>query len=211
MIEVREALDRLIRDRGEDYLSISRLLGRNAAYIQQFIRRGVPRKLDEGDRNTLARFFGVDETILGAASRDRAETGLVSLPRFGLGASAGPGALEEDAAAEGRMAFDAAWLKGLGVSAGQCSLIRVKGDSMLPTLSDGDDILVDRSDAALRIRDGIYVLRMDDVLMVKRISPNPATKSCSIRSDNPSYPQWEECDPASISIIGRVAWTGRRL
>src|SRR3546814_10264748 len=36
------------------------------------------------------------------------------------------------------------------------SVIRVTGDSMFPTLSDGDEILVDASDAAGRLRDGIY-------------------------------------------------------
>ncbi len=65
MNDVRTILDRLIQERGSDYTAISRLLGRNAAYIQQFIRRGSPRKLDEDDRRKLARFFGVEETILG--------------------------------------------------------------------------------------------------------------------------------------------------
>src|SRR3546814_4245944 len=44
---------------------------------------------------------------------------------------------------------------------------------MAPTLSDGDDILVDGGDAAGRLRDGIYVLRMDDALMVKRVARAP--------------------------------------
>ena len=65
MTDARTALDQLIHDRGEDYASLSRLLGRNAAYIQQFIRRGTPRKLDEEDRRTLARYFRVDEAVLG--------------------------------------------------------------------------------------------------------------------------------------------------
>ena len=63
----RQALDVLIRQRGEDYSSLSRLLGRNAAYIQQFIKRGTPKKLSEDDRRTLARYFGVDERELGGA------------------------------------------------------------------------------------------------------------------------------------------------
>lgn len=46
-----EPLDELIQKRGCNYSSISRLLGRNAAYIQQYIRRGSPRHLDEQDRS----------------------------------------------------------------------------------------------------------------------------------------------------------------
>ncbi len=63
--DARLTLDRLIRERGETYGAISRLLGRNAAYIQQFVKRGTPRKLDEADRRLLARYFGVDERLLG--------------------------------------------------------------------------------------------------------------------------------------------------
>ncbi len=59
--DARANLDRLIRERGENYGAVSRLLGRNAAYIQQFVKRGTPRKLDEEDRRLLARYFEVDE------------------------------------------------------------------------------------------------------------------------------------------------------
>ena len=65
MEHVREELDRLILKGGYGYASISRLLGRNPAYVQQFIKRGSPRKLDDEDRKTLACFFGVDEQVLG--------------------------------------------------------------------------------------------------------------------------------------------------
>src|SRR3546814_12095801 len=62
------------------------------------------------------------------------------------------------------------WLRGLGADPRALSIIRVAGDSMAPTLSDGDDILVDGGDAAGRLRDGISVLRMDDAFMVKGIA-----------------------------------------
>jgi phage repressor protein C with HTH and peptisase S24 domain len=90
-------------------------------------------------------------------------------------------------------------------------MIRVEGDSMLPTLSDGDEILVDRGDAAARVRDGIYVLRMEGALMVKRLALNPAARRITVASDNSAYPSWPDCDPASIDIVGRVVWVGRKL
>jgi SOS-response transcriptional repressor LexA len=216
MEEPRAALDRLIRENGDDYVSLSRLIERNAAYIQQFIHRGVPKKLEEGNRRTLARYFGVDEMILGATESSRGDSAdkssrLTLVPRFALGASAGPGALAEDEAPQGQFAFDPAWLRALGVAQGQLSMISVSGDSMFPTLSDGDDIMVDRADAGERIRDGIYVLRMDDTLLVKRLAPNPATRRFNIKSDNPAYSDWPDCDPASVDVIGRVVWAGRKL
>ena len=65
MDDVRETLDRLIRENGDDYSGLSKMLGRNAAYIQQFIKRGTPRKLDPEDRLRLASFYGIDEQLLG--------------------------------------------------------------------------------------------------------------------------------------------------
>ena len=64
MDDVRLTLDRVIRERGEDYAALSRLIGRNPAYIQQFIRRGSPRRLAEADRRTLARYLAWTEEQL---------------------------------------------------------------------------------------------------------------------------------------------------
>ncbi|MCW2363749.1 MULTISPECIES: helix-turn-helix transcriptional regulator [Sphingobium] len=219
-VDARANLERLIQERGESYGSISRLLGRNPAYIQQFVKRGSPRKLDEADRQLLARFFGVEEALLGGSSaltpnpmRHSAPLprGLIAVPRLALGASAGVGALVEDEAAAGALAFDMRWLRALGGQPDQLSIIRVDGESMAPTLSDGDDIMVDRADGIDRLRDGIYVLRMDDVLMVKRVALTPRRGLFSIRSDNPLYPTWEDVDPALVNIVGRVIWAGRRV
>ena len=62
----RANLLNLSQKRGVSLSSLSEMLGRNPSYLQQFIRKGSPRKLEEGDRRTLASFFGVSETELGA-------------------------------------------------------------------------------------------------------------------------------------------------
>lgn len=224
----RRVLETLIQERREDYASLSRLIGRNPAYIQQFIKRGVPRKLDEADRATLARYFGVDEEMLGgppaplsarivavgvgAGAAARRGADFVAVPRLAVRASAGPGALATEEATRGRFAFDPGWLRGLTAGGpAALSLIRVEGDSMSPTLEDGDDILVDGGDGADRLRDGIYVLRMDDALLVKRLQLNPIARRVTIASDNAAYPPLPDCDPARIHIVGRVVWGGRRF
>jgi len=208
----RTALQRLIEQKGEDYAGLSRLIGRNPAYIQQFLRRGTPRRLAEADRRLLARYFGVDEAVLGGPEPEAGGRGLVAVPRLDVDASAGPGAFDGDERATAHIAFDPAWLRQLARSGPELlSIIRVQGDSMAPTLADGDEILVDRGDAAPRLRDGIYVLRIDDALVVKRLGVNPAGRTLSVRSDNPAYPGWPDCDPAAVDIVGRVVWTGRRI
>jgi phage repressor protein C with HTH and peptisase S24 domain len=210
--EARLALQRLIEERGEDYAGLSRLLGRNPAYIQQYIKRGSPRRLAEEDRRQLARYFRVEEALLGALPAEPTADALVPVPRLNIGAAAGAGAFGGDERARGHIAFDAGWLRRVARGAPeQLSIIRVAGDSMAPTLSDGDDILVDRGDAGERLRDGIYVLRIDDALVVKRLALNPAARSVSIRSDNPAYPGWPDCAPDAIDLVGRVVWTGRRI
>jgi phage repressor protein C with HTH and peptisase S24 domain len=210
-VEARAALAQLIRERGDDFASLSRLIGRNPAYVQQYIKRGSPKRLDEQDRRLLARYFGVPETLLGAPEPEAAPDG-IAVPRLDIGASAGPGSLPGQEAPRGHVTFEAAWLRRLVPgSAAQLSMIRVEGDSMEPTLADGDEIFVDRGDCADRLRDGIYVLRLDDALIVKRVALNPATRRLSISSDNPAYPGWPDCDQASVDIVGRVVWAGRKI
>lgn len=207
----RAALQRLIEEKGEDFAGLSRLLGRNPAYIQQYIKRGTPRRLAEADRRLLARYFGVDESLLGGP-RTAPGRGLVPVPWLDIGASAGAGAYDGDERAAAHIAFDPAWLRRIGRGApDQLSIIGVAGDSMAPTLADGDDILVDRGDGAARLRDGIYVLRIDEALVVKRVAVNPAARTLSVRSDNPAYPGWPDCDPGAVDIVGRVVWAGRRI
>ncbi|WP_156680400.1 S24 family peptidase [Sphingomonas profundi] len=207
----RAALQRLIEERREDYAALSRMLGRNAAYIQQFIKRGTPRRLHEQDRATLARYFGVSETLLGGSDRI-AGADLVPVPVLAVHASAGHGANVVGEERLGAVAFDPAWLRRLtkGATDG-LSIIRVSGESMAPALADGDEVLVDRRDGAERLRDGIYVLRLDDSLMIKRLARQPQGRRITIGSDNPAFPSWQDVDPARIDILGRVLWYGRTL
>lgn len=214
--DARAALDALIRQRREDYAALSRLIGRNAAYIQQYIKRGVPKKLDGDDRRTLAEYFGVSESALGGTDvsprmSDR-QSPLVPIARLDVGASAGSGATIDGELPLHPVGFDERWLRDLVRGrTDQLSMIRVQGDSMTPTLADGDDILVNRADAADRLRDGIYVIRLDDALMVKRLALNPISRRVTVSSDNPAYPSWPDCKPAQINVIGRVIWAARKL
>lgn len=205
------ALQRLIEEHREDYASLSRLIGRNAAYIQQFIKRGTPKQLKENDRRLLASYFGVSEVTLGGP-QDDPSSDWVPVPVLDVSASAGHGAYNEGEASRGAVGFDPRWLRALtrGPTDG-LSIIRVIGESMTPTLADGDEVIVDKRDGVGCLRDGIYVLRLDDSLMVKRLARRPTGPGVSIRSDNPDYPSWQNVDPSRINIVGRVLWYGRKL
>ena len=212
--DARATLDRLCLERGESLAGLSRLLGRNDAYIQQYLRKGTPRRLPERDRRTLARYFAVPESMLGGLASDPGlETGsLIPVTRSAVRASAGPGALDDDRSARPYFAFDSAWLRALTNSpTSKLSLIRVEGDSMAPTLNAGDDILIDLDDGPERLRDGIYVLRIDDALLVKRLAIHPFGRRVTVQSDNPAYPDWPDRALSDIICIGRVIWAGRKV
>lgn len=214
MLDPRAVLERLCAERGEDFAGLSRMLGRNPAYIQQFVRRGVPKRLKEEERRKLARYFAVSEAVLGGpADEPGRDDGLVSIKLHPVLVSAGPGAIVGAETGKPYFGFDERWLKSLTATPpGRLSIVRVEGDSMAPTLNSGDDILVDLDDCGeQRMRDGIYVLRVDDALVVKRLALNPVGRRVTIQSDNPAYPDWPDLSLDEISCIGRVIWSGRKV
>jgi phage repressor protein C with HTH and peptisase S24 domain len=138
--------------------------------------------------------------------------GLIEIPVLNVDASAGFGAIAESETAHTRFGFDERWLSRLTrAKSASLSIIHVLGDSMEPTLSDGDEVLVDASDEGSRLRDGIYVLRADDALVVKRVTLKPGGRKITISSDNSAYPSWDDVDRSEIQVVGRVIWFGRAV
>ncbi len=210
----RARLLQLAEQRGVSLAALSTLIGRNATYLQQFVRKGSPRKLDEGDRRTLASYFGVSESELGAPgeiSPTRAEGGrrsdFVDIPRLPLGASAGPGSFAAEEVPVGTFRFSTRWLRGQGFDPAMLSAIEVTGDSMEPLLRDGDEILVDRTPRPLR--DGVHVVRIGDALMVKRVQSGVPGRIV-LESENPAY-RPIELPPEEVRVVGRVVWKSGRL
>jgi phage repressor protein C with HTH and peptisase S24 domain len=86
----------------------------------------------------------------------------------------------------------------------------MSGDSMEPTLGHGDRALVDTAQLNLR-REGIYVLKLDDTLLIRRVTMHPATKRVTIAADNASYQPYTDLDPDALETLGRIIWIGRTL
>lgn len=203
-LDPRRALDELIKERGESYSSVSRLLSRNAAYIQQFIKRGSPAHLDDSDIAQLSVHFGVPAAVFGGD--EVPESG-------GLSTIAIPvlGATDADDSLGRVRLVDEAWLRSLSHKPTGVSIVKVEGDAMYPTLRDGDEVLIQRYLANENPRDGLYVIRADTGLLVRRIALEPARNRIAVLTDNPNYPNWDGLIRNAIQIVGRVIWIGMRL
>jgi repressor LexA len=193
-------LKALAAARGDSLAALSAMLGRNAAYLQQFVARGSPRRLAPDDRRRLADYFGVDEAELGADPGRRPFT----LPRLDIAASAGPGAFVDGEVTLGAAAIDPALATRLGLREGMAAIVRVRGDSMEPGLVDGDLIVVDQARRTPDAQGRVFVIRIDDVVMVKRVARRRET--LAIVSDNPAAPPVPD---GKVEVIGRVVWLMR--
>lgn len=93
------------------------------------------------------------------------------------------------------------------------SFITAFGDSMAPTFTDGDILLVDRGVTEIRL-DAVYAVAVSDELFIKRVQRRP-NGEIIIKSDNPLYDPYtvSNGDRADVRVLGRIiwAWNGRRL
>jgi phage repressor protein C with HTH and peptisase S24 domain len=159
---------------------------------------------------------GADDGSVGSADeqskvgRPRIFDNLRHISAYDIEASAGHGAIITDEEPIYEMGFSKELLGALTSARNEeLAVIIVRGDSMLPTLMDGDQMLVDITQRNTN-RDGMFILRYDDVLRVKRIDVNPANLRLRVKSDNPGYESFE-VNPADLDVIGRVVWVGRRV
>lgn len=208
-MDAREKLFALAQEKGSSLAALSRMLGRNSSYLQQYITKGSPRKLEEEDRRRLAQYFSVGEAELGAPEDiSYADSGeWVEVPRLAVDASAGPGAVSAQETAFDSLVFSRRWLREQGFEPGQLSAIRVSGDSMEPLLRHGDEVLVDRR--AQPFRDGIHVVRIDETLLVKRVADQGGGRF-ALLSQNLAYPP-VAVTAQELEIVGRVVWKSGRL
>ena len=113
---------------------------------------------------------------------------MVTLPRFSVQASAGSGAVVLAEDVEEWFNVPWGWLSKYIPKGARFGLIEARGDSMEPTIADGDLLLLNfdfhRADIPLG---GVYVITLSSMLMVKRLQVTP-TGNVRVISDNDLYP-----------------------
>lgn len=231
---VRVRVMKLVQQSGTDLKNASRHIGKNDAYLHQYLYRGTPKVLPEDVREALAPLLGVmpDELRpesdrkgamgvttfvpagLSGQQRERLSiAGYVPVPELDVRASAGPGALT-DGLEDGRstwMFSDALVRHEFRANAADLRVITIDGDSMEPLMASGDRILVDTSQR-VPVPPGIFVIWDGLGLVAKRIEhvPHSSPPTVVIRSINPEYATYER-HAEDVRIVGRVIWMARKL
>jgi len=109
-----------------------------------------------------------------------------------------------------RRRFPRAWLSALTDAPPEHLVFaRGRGDSMMPTMLDGDIVLIDKTQNSFREQDVLWALLMGDAAMIKRLRMRPSGR-IALLSDNPTIPP-DEVAPDEIRIVGRVVFIGRRM
>lgn len=233
---VRTRVLKLIEDRNTDLKNASLKIGKNAAYLHQFVFRGTPKALSEDVRKPLAEFLGVDEDSLrhrrvpprkprskpdvdeaddeAAAPRpQQVPEGFIGIAEIDVRASAGPGAFHE-----GLEETKVTWLfpeamvrHEFRAPPKELRMITVDGDSMEPLLSSGDRILIDTSQR-VPVPPGIFVIWDGMGLVAKRVEhiPHSDPPKVLIKSINPEYQAYERI-AEEVNVVGRVVWLARRV
>lgn len=184
----------------------------------------APEKKDADLLDKIAGVLGVSTKTLLTGSLDSLESheihspkgigrvkkeGFIYVPLYDVEASAGHGALVHSEQVIDFLAFKEQFItRELGLNPKHILLIKAIGDSMNPTIRAGALLLVNSSVTKVR-NDGIYVIRQNSDLLVKRIQ-NMMDGQLKVRSDNPEY---EPLVVASktLDILGEVVWGGQKF
>ena len=194
------------------------LTGRGAKRIRGWVSVGSEQNYTlsrEGDSGVIEE----DERSMGSPVEDMGERyqipkeEYVLVPRFGL--QVGDGQLLQSNQVVDYLSFKVGWVEQtMGLDPRQLALVYVRGDSMEPTLKEGDLLLLDRRGFSVpnRVRsDAIYVLLRGEELVAKRLQCG-FDGSVTIQSDNPAYATQvlSAEKSACVQVVGRVVWVGRR-
>jgi len=137
----------------------------------------------------------------------------VAIQYVSLRPSMGGGAIFEEEERTGRdFHFRRAWIRDrLKAAPSMLRVMTVQGDSMIPTLEDGDVILVDLNQRSPN-PPGVFVLHDGIGLVAKRLEHIPLSDPPRVRiiSDNLRYNTYDGTAD-EVNIIGRVRWYGREM
>lgn len=128
------------------------------------------------------------------------------LPVYDVHAAAGAGTLVHSEFQLDTLMVPTSLLSEFDLCEKSASIIYVDGDSMEPTLSHKDRLLVDTRELQHPVSNGVYVIRIDDAVYVKRLKWNIAKGIYVVVSDNQGYEPFEidHKTGRNFKIIGKA-------
>jgi phage repressor protein C with HTH and peptisase S24 domain len=207
---------------GKSQRGLAQALGIDPAGVNRLLKG--ERQLKAAEIAEVARYLGEEPPALGrslakahrppppdAPSSNIGDDAYARVAVYGGRAAAGAGGEGGDRVKH-YLVFREQWLRAVtSAPIDELAVIEIDGDSMEPTLRSGDHALVDRTEVRPRQKDGLYVIRADGGLQVKRVSAHPVSGLLTISSDNPAYRSYADIRPGDVAVIGRVIWIGRRM
>lgn len=164
----------------------------------------------------LELYFGPPRDLTPPPEVDVDGSRFATVARHDASASASGGFVNFDEAPIDHLAFSNTWLTQNGIQPGASVLINARGQSMEPSIYDGDLVMIDRRKR--EVRNGrIYVYNDPaDGTRVKRLEVVPG-HAIIVRSDNPDQkefpPEYHTGDAMNAiaqNIIGEVVWSGHK-
>ena len=166
------------------------------------IPRGIP-SLQERDKRAIEDgTFWHDSPV----ATDVNIQDFVALPVLNVVASAGGGAVVLAEGQTGVVRFDKSWLVTTwNINPADLFTMPTMGDSMEPTIRAGEYVLASRAEHLVQPGDGIFIVRLEGDILVKRLQRLPGGKLL-ISSDNTAYKPYEIDlkDGLDFVILGKV-------
>lgn len=136
--------------------------------------------------------------------------GLALIPEMDMGFAMGAGTFVEVFERTGFRAFDREWIR--SITEGNLEKLfvaRGDGDSMEPTMHDGDVVLIDCAQDRINRADRIWAMIYGGLGVIKRVRRMP-DGTLELMSDNARVPPIR-ATAGDVHIVGRVVWIGRRI
>lgn len=216
--ELADEIRRRMETGGFNQKSLARAAGLNETAVRDILigksrhpRHDTVQKIAGALQCTAAELLETGGAQGAGAGRASFDDEFIFVPTYEVAASAGDGIVIDHEFETGRLAFRLDWLRSVtSATPDDLAVITVHGDSMYPTLADGDTILVDLKQRAVG-RDGVYIVRFGEFVLVKRLLIDPVRREVTISCDNENYPRLAPVDPSDVDVAGRVIWVGRRI
>lgn len=157
----------------------------------------------------IAAFFGSSvDWLLGLSEEQDNASPTILIPQLDIGYSMGGGSEVDERAQSTMVPMLKAWIKPrMKGHFSDLFLAYGAGDSMEPTLRNGDMMLIDRAQQRITAQDQIWCISYGHVSMIKRVRAL-ADGGHQINSDNATVTPWTAYD-GEMHVIGRVIWIGR--